>query len=57
MMPTRYRSSVESRPGNEDTIRLEGLLATDSGGGVAGDQIGPANDFDPRHELLTWMCY
>ena len=52
MMPTRNRPSVETRLGHEDGIRLEGLVATDPVCNIAGFQIGPVNDFDPRHGLF-----
>src|SRR5439155_3521271 len=51
MMPARYRSALEPRPGDEGIARLERLLPNDSGCRFALLQFGPVDDFDPRHGL------
>src|SRR5438093_13273688 len=50
VMPTRHRSTVQPRSGNEDGVRLKRLLANDPRGRFALFQVGPVNDIDPRHE-------
>src|SRR5437870_12406115 len=50
MMPTRNRSTVQPRSGNEDGVRLKRLLANDPRGRFALIQFGPVNHIDPRPE-------
>src|SRR2546430_5641481 len=49
MMPTRYRSALESRSRHEDIARLERLLPKDPGRRFALLQVRPVDDVDPRH--------
>src|SRR5881296_4264640 len=49
MMPTRYRSALESRSGHEDIARLERPLPKDPGCRFAFLQVRPGDDVDPRH--------
>src|SRR5439155_4503677 len=51
MMPARYRSALKPRPGDEGIARLERLLPNDSRCRFALLQVGPMDDFDPRHGL------
>src|SRR5438093_5511497 len=51
MMPARYRSALKPRPGDEGIARLERLLPNDSRCRYALLQVGPMDDFDPRHGL------
>src|SRR2546427_151069 len=53
MMPTRHRSAVEPRSGDEDIARLERLLPKDPRRRFALLQVRPGDDLDPRHGPLT----
>src|SRR2546427_4530328 len=53
MMPTRHRSAVEPRSGDEDIARLERLLPKDPRRRFALLQVRPVDDLDPRHGPLT----